>query len=130
MALLAGCLLLANCSELQPPTAEQLGRGYILLLPGVGSGGVYLAGMIGGLGTELFGTMDRQKTASAGYIGFRDGNDQLLKCAGLQQIAWTPAWRRLGHGGDHIGYLARPWAREVLAPLLIDHADVASRTAR
>jgi pimeloyl-ACP methyl ester carboxylesterase len=250
VGLLAGGLAVAaGCAELRPPTAEELNRGYVLLLPGVESEGVYLAPMIAGLrdggvtqavdmdmwgmrpmgtmlnltdyeanrkeagrlaskivtyrnehpsapitivgysggggmalftaealpqdfvidrvvllaaaisprydlgktmahcrqgivsfysendwsivgvGTELFGTMDRQRTASAGYIGFRNNNDQLLTRGGLEQIAWTPAWRNLGHGGDHGGYLARAWAREMLAPQLRLSSTAASRPA-
>lgn len=237
--LLVGWIVLASgCSQLHPPTDEQLVRGYILLLPGVESEGVYLARMISGLrdagekraidmdmwgarpfssmsnlmnyeanrkeavrlaskiteyrrghpdaqisiigysggggmaifvaealpadvvvdrivlmgaaisprydltkalarcrsgivniyseldwaqlgaGTEMFGTMDRQKTASAGYVGFHNPNGQMLMLKGVTQVPWVPAWRWLGHGGDHFGYLARGWAKNVLASYL------------
>ncbi len=71
-----------------------------------------------GLLTETFGTMDRKKTSTAGRRGFLDGNGELAARDGLTQIAWTPAWRKLGHGGGHLGYESRHWAREVLTPLI------------
>jgi pimeloyl-ACP methyl ester carboxylesterase len=71
-----------------------------------------------GLGTRIFGTVDRVKTDSAGHVGFREKDGTLLQTDGLIQIPWTPDWRRLGNDGGHRGWLAEKWAREVLAPLL------------
>ncbi|HEY3241860.1 MAG TPA: hypothetical protein VGM03_00790 [Phycisphaerae bacterium] len=68
-----------------------------------------------GAGTRTFGTIDRKYTASAGYVGFQDSAGQLLQCEGLTQIPWTQDWLKLGHDGGHIGWLARPWARAILA---------------
>ena len=251
MVMAGGVLAMAGCSELRPPTDDELARGYILLLPGIGSHGFHMAPMITGLreggvnraidldvwgkrpfgsmvnltnyeanhkeslrlagkveeyrrahpdapitivgysggagmavftaealpedvaldrivligaalsphydlskaisrcsrgvvsiyseldwatlgaGTEMLGTMDRQKTASAGYIGFRNPNDQLLARNGLTQIPWVPAWRKLGHAGNHTGYLSKWWARDVLAPQLkLAAAAAASAPAR
>ena len=72
--------------------------------------------LIVGLGTELFGTIDRKKTISAGHSGFLDADGRLRRSEKLVQIPWTPAWTQYGHHGGHIGYLSRSWARHVLAP--------------
>lgn len=69
-------------------------------------------------GTAVLGTIDRVKTVSAGYSGFVDEQDALLNRDNLRQIGWTSDWLKLGHYGGHLGCLARPWAREILAPLV------------
>ena len=35
------------------------------------------------------------------------------------QVPYDSAWMKLGNIGDHIGPMARPFAREVIAPLLL-----------
>ncbi len=71
-----------------------------------------------GAGTKVFGTIDRKKVLSAGHCGFVNDDNALVACEGLTQIEWTPAWRKYGHGGGHLGYLSRDWAQVVLAPLI------------
>jgi pimeloyl-ACP methyl ester carboxylesterase len=71
-----------------------------------------------GLGTLWFGTIDRRKTPSAGCQGFRDSSGALLDFPDLLQAAWRPDWARLGHRGNHVGWLSSRWAREVLADYL------------
>jgi pimeloyl-ACP methyl ester carboxylesterase len=71
-----------------------------------------------GIATEIWGTMDRRQTATAGHTGFRDGSGELLVHEDLTQISWIPQWRRLGHDGGHSGWRSRAWAREILAPML------------
>ncbi len=71
-----------------------------------------------GWGTRTMGTIDRSKSDSAGYVGFKSPNGALLVQDRLKQIPWTPEWRRLGHDGGHIGWLSKAWAAEVLAPIL------------
>ncbi len=71
-----------------------------------------------GWGTKTLGTIDRSKTDSAGHVGFKKPDGSLREEDRLRQIAWTPDWRRLGHDGGHIGWLAKDWAREILAPIL------------
>lgn len=71
--------------------------------------------LMGGWATRTFGTMDRVKSNTAGRIGFRGADGELLKRDGLTQVRWTPAWRKLGHLGFHAGWRSRAWAREVLA---------------
>lgn len=69
-----------------------------------------------GWATRTWGTMDRVKTDTAGRIGFRDADDELLRLDGFEQICWRPAWRELGHWGGHVGWRAQGFAREILAP--------------
>lgn len=72
-----------------------------------------------GAGTQIFGTIDRKNTSSAGHVGFLSADKKLLETPGLTQIAWQPAWIESGHYGGHIGWLARNWAREYLAPTIM-----------
>jgi pimeloyl-ACP methyl ester carboxylesterase len=69
-------------------------------------------------GTTVFGTIDRENSISAGHSGFVDATGAMIERSKLRQIGWTPAWITLGHHGGHIGCLARPWAHDVLAPLV------------
>lgn len=71
-----------------------------------------------GAGTSVFGTIDRKKVISAGHSGFVDEDGELLKRDKLRQIAWSLEWVKLGHDGGHLGYMSRPWARKILAPLI------------
>lgn len=72
-----------------------------------------------GLGTRLFGTIDGVKTDAAGRIGFTPphGADE-GQYAKLVEMPYERGWVRLSHIGDHIGPMMRPFAREVLAPLV------------
>jgi len=72
-----------------------------------------------GVGTRLLGTIDRKYVESAGRRGFADGDGELLEHEKLEQIAWRPEWRNLGHRGDHWGWLSRRWVRQMLA----EHVD-------
>jgi pimeloyl-ACP methyl ester carboxylesterase len=72
--------------------------------------------MTSSVSMRTLGTMDGHNTPSAGYIGFQNLNEQLLKRPGLEQIPWTRDWGRLGHAGNHAGWLVRGWVRQVLAP--------------
>jgi hypothetical protein len=71
--------------------------------------------------TRVFGTIDRVKTDSAGLNGFVTPAapafpEQYRK---LAPMPWRTEWTDLGHPGDHIGPLATPFARTILAPLLV-----------
>jgi pimeloyl-ACP methyl ester carboxylesterase len=74
-----------------------------------------------GLGTRLFGTVDGVKTDAAGKVGFEEpaGADD-KQYAKIVQIPYNVAWAKLGNIGDHIGTMSRPFARKILAPLLLD----------
>ncbi|GMV97755.1 MAG: alpha/beta fold hydrolase [Phycisphaerae bacterium] len=76
-----------------------------------------------GWGTSTFGTIDRKKTESAGRRGFLTPEGALREEPGLIQIAWNDRWSALGHNGGHIGWLARPWAQEVLARHVVAAPD-------
>lgn len=81
--------------------------------------------VIVGAGTKLFGTMDRRKTESAGYVGFdvsRAIADATLRDR-LVQRAWTPADRTLGHNGGHHDIVASRWNRIVIAPYLLPNRE-------
>lgn len=71
-----------------------------------------------GLGTSLFGTIDRKYGLSAGHSGFVGTDGAPVRDEKLVQISWEPAWVQYGHYGGHLGYLSLAWARQVLAPLI------------
>jgi hypothetical protein len=63
-----------------------------------------------GLGTRVFGTIDRSDSASAGAIGFEATDAKIL------EWAWDERHRRFGHRGNHLGYLGRRWQDAFLLP--------------
>ncbi len=65
-----------------------------------------------GLGTRLFGTIDRKYEYAAGFGGFDTESDRLL------QWRWTEADQQIGHYGNHVAYLGRRWQRDFLLPVL------------
>lgn len=66
--------------------------------------------------TSTFGTYDNIKTKAAGNIGFNPIPDPLRPR--LIQHSYDSAWSTLGNDGDHYGPLAKPFVRQILAPLL------------
>ncbi len=82
-----------------------------------------------GLGTRIFGTMDRVYVDSAGQIGFdleRAVPDEAAR-ARLLQHAWDTDALRTGHIGGHVGILGYRWNREIVAPLLRAEDSAPSR---
>jgi hypothetical protein len=73
-----------------------------------------------GVGTRMFGTIDGVKSDAAGRVGFTKPKDAVdpAQYDKLVQIAYDSRWVRLNNIGDHIGAMMRPFAREVLSPLL------------
>jgi hypothetical protein len=73
-----------------------------------------------GVGTSMFGTMDGVKTEASGKTGFAkpQGADE-REYQKLVQVPYDAHWVKLGNIGDHIGSMSRPFARKVLAPLLL-----------
>lgn len=72
-----------------------------------------------GMQTVWTGTYDHAWTEGAGYTGFT--NTSMLAPElreRLQQHAYNPAWRKLGHKGGHFGYRDRDFVAEVIAPLI------------
>ena len=60
-----------------------------------------------GVGTRLFGTIDRVSGVSAGLVGFRQPVDLdesgRAQYAKLRQIRWSPGMARTGYLGGHVG---------------------------
>ena len=65
-----------------------------------------------GLGTKVFGTIDRRKTRSAGSVGFQLEHPRVLNWR------WGPDTPRGGHRGNHLSYLRRQWQQAMLLPAL------------
>jgi pimeloyl-ACP methyl ester carboxylesterase len=81
-----------------------------------------------GAGTRAFGTIDGVKTDAAGKVGFsRPPGGDPVQYRKLVPMPYDSDWVRLDNIGDHIGPMMRPFAREVLAPLVLGHAP---RTVR
>jgi hypothetical protein len=65
-----------------------------------------------GLGTRVFGTIDRVRSVSAGLVGFRGG------WAKLRQVRWRPSMASSGHLGGHVGPDSPAFLRRYVVPLL------------
>jgi len=75
-----------------------------------------------GAGTRMFGTMDRVKIDAAGRIGFATPDAPEYPDQYRKLVAWPydPDWMQYGNIGDHIGNMTRSFARNVLAPVLLN----------
>ena len=77
-----------------------------------------------GIGTTIFGTIDRKHTCGAGQAGFRkppnhsDDDAQLYER--LRQIKWTPELRAQGHHGGHTAWVSVAYLTRHLPALLHD----------
>jgi pimeloyl-ACP methyl ester carboxylesterase len=85
------------------------------------------------VGTRLFGTIDRHFGPSAGAVGFRQPNDlspagRALYRSHLIQQPWTRQMARSGHYGLHTSWASKGFARDWLAPLLIDNVAAPATT--
>ncbi len=74
-----------------------------------------------GLGTSIFGTVDREFGFAAGAVGFRERatraeSQPATPVAPLQQIEWTPSFIQLGNIGQHESWTNRYFVRNWLAP--------------
>lgn len=65
-----------------------------------------------GLGTRVFGTIDRVHSVSAGLVGFTGDR------AKLRQVRWSPAMWRTGNLGGHVGPDTPAFLRRYVVPLL------------
>ncbi|HZK80590.1 MAG TPA: hypothetical protein VFC46_05965 [Humisphaera sp.] len=74
------------------------------------------------VGCRMFGTIDGKRTEAAGAFGFLfpDGAD-MRQYDKLIQKPYDKVWLRYRNVGDHMGCMLRPFARAVVAPLMIDH---------
>jgi pimeloyl-ACP methyl ester carboxylesterase len=72
-----------------------------------------------GLGTRLFGTVDRVGSVAAGLTGFRvpTGADP-AEYAKLRQVRWQPAMGTTGYLGGHVGPDNPRFLRRYVLPLL------------
>ncbi len=68
-----------------------------------------------GLGTRIFGTIDRVRSVSAGLVGFKASGPQLSK---LRQVRWRPKMMRTGYFGGHVGPDSPAFLRTYVMPLL------------
>jgi hypothetical protein len=77
-----------------------------------------------GLGTRLFGTVDRVRTVGAGLVGFRfpagDAQDtnQNRAYRKLRQIRWHPRMAATGNFGGHLGPDCPLFLRRYVVPLI------------
>lgn len=75
-----------------------------------------------GLGTRIFGTIDRIKTVSAGLVGFRlpEALDEAENApyAKLRQVRWRPRMATTGYLGGHVGPDSPAFLRKYVVPLL------------
>jgi hypothetical protein len=72
-----------------------------------------------GVGTWIFGTLDRQHVAAAGEVGFTmppSGEPQ--QYAKIVTIPYHWSWARYGYFGDHSGGLSPFFGRAIVAPIL------------
>jgi pimeloyl-ACP methyl ester carboxylesterase len=75
-----------------------------------------------GLGTAVLGTVDRERVASAGKVGFDPEKavpDERQRTK-LRQQPWTPAMIWSGHLGNHASILMYWWNKAYVAPNLLD----------
>ena len=72
-----------------------------------------------GLGTRVFGTVDRVRSVSAGLVGFRvPAMADPVQYAKLRQVKWGPAMARTGYLGGHVGPDVPAFLRAHVLPLL------------
>ena len=75
-----------------------------------------------GLGTRIFGTIDRIKTVSAGLVGFRgprEGDtDREAAYRKLRQVRWCVEMATTGYLGGHVGPDNPAFLRKYVVPLL------------
>ncbi|HWE03898.1 MAG TPA: hypothetical protein VG326_15945 [Tepidisphaeraceae bacterium] len=78
--------------------------------------------MVLDIGTRMFGTIDGKKTEAAGAFGFLfpAGADS-RQYDKLIQKPYDKVWLRYRNFGDHMGCMLRPFARDIVAPLMLDH---------
>jgi hypothetical protein len=76
-----------------------------------------------GIGTRTFGTIDGVKTDAAGRVGFvRPERADVALYEKLVLMPYDVKWMQLGNMGDHIGPMVKPFAKVMLAPLLLHEA--------
>jgi pimeloyl-ACP methyl ester carboxylesterase len=72
-----------------------------------------------GLGTQIFGTVDRINAASAGLVGFRRPESaDPAQYAKLRQVRWRAEMAPTGYLGGHVGPDSPAFLRKYVVPLL------------
>lgn len=76
-----------------------------------------------GLGTKLFGTIDRKNGDSAGRVGFVQPKDAAdpKQYEKLVSCPYDKGWLKYGNIGDHVSVMSRAFSRHVLSPLILSH---------
>lgn len=73
-----------------------------------------------GLGTQIFGTVDRINAVSAGLVGFRPpASADGAQYAKLRQVRWCPEMAPTGYLGGHVGPDNPAFLRKYVVPLLV-----------
>ncbi len=75
-----------------------------------------------GLGTTVFGTIDRQYTAAAGKVGFdlEQAVPNLSDRHKIVQVAWDIGQCKNWHFGNHLNMIVCDWNKNRVAPYLQD----------
>jgi pimeloyl-ACP methyl ester carboxylesterase len=74
-----------------------------------------------GVGTHVFGTVDRVNTVSAGLVGFqKPPAADAEQYAKLRQVKWSPLMVPTGNLGGHVGADSPAFLRKYVVPLLGD----------
>ncbi len=71
-----------------------------------------------GIGTSLFGTIDRKHAAAAGQRGFDVDKLTPERRAKLRQVRWRPEMMRVGYFGGHIATDNPLFLKKYVTPLL------------
>lgn len=76
-----------------------------------------------GIGTTVFGSIDRDRGPSAGAVGFEypqrlSAESRKLYASKLRQVRWTPQMARRGAFGTHMGWMRQDFASSTLAPTI------------
>jgi pimeloyl-ACP methyl ester carboxylesterase len=72
-----------------------------------------------GLGTQIFGTVDRVNVASAGLVGFRPpATADLRQYEKLRQVKWNSEMIPTGYLGGHVGPDSPAFLQKYVVPLL------------
>jgi hypothetical protein len=85
-----------------------------------------------GVGTRIFGTADRVRTAGAGLVGFRipasgSGQERARQYAKLNQVRWRVRMASSGYLGGHFGPDSPVFLRKYVVPLLRSGPGAESR---
>ena len=81
-----------------------------------------------GAGTRLFGTIDGIKTDAAGLVGFKKPDNADEKAyEKLVQKPYDDGWIAFQNIGNHVGCMSQPFARNVIAPMLIEEEVAAEQ---